>query len=104
MLTEAINVLDRPSLHARERVQEAQGYLDRFKVENAGKLHMFFLTYFEFTDGQHQHKFWTLGAINDVLTAAVQCRLLDSPHPVDLDQCKEVYLDLMRSRGPQILN
>ena len=27
---------------------------------------MFFLTYFEFSDGQHQHKFWTLGAINDV--------------------------------------
>ena len=52
-LTEAIDVLDRPSLHAREKVEQAQTYLDRFKVENAGKLHMFFLTYFEFSEGQH---------------------------------------------------
>lgn len=65
---------------------------------------MFFLTYFEFADAQHQHKFWTLGAINDVLNAAIECRLLETTHPINLAQCKTVYLDLMKNKGPQILN
>ena len=51
MLIQAIDVLDRPSMHAREKVEQAQVYLDRFKVENAANLHMFFLTYFEFAEG-----------------------------------------------------
>ena len=70
-LTEAITVLERPSQYSIEQKQQAQSYIDKFKIENASWLHMLFLTYYEFKDTQYQHKFWTLTAINDVLSAAV---------------------------------
>ena len=47
-LTAAIDVLDRPGNHAREQVREATEYINQFKLTNAFKLHMFFLSYFEF--------------------------------------------------------
>jgi len=74
-LSQAIEVLERPMLHPKEQVQQAQSYVDQFKIQNANRLHMFFLTFYEFAETQHQHKFWTLSAIIDVLNASVQCRL-----------------------------
>ena len=48
MLTQAVDVLATPNNYPREQVQQAQTYLEQFKVQNAGKLHMFFLSYYEF--------------------------------------------------------
>ena len=78
--------------------------MDKFKIDNAKQLHMFFLSYYQFSEQQQQHKFWTLNAINDVLNAAVQCRLLNSPSPVQLLKCKTIMMDLLRTKGPEVLN
>jgi len=42
-----------PMQHSREAVEQAQTFSDQFKVRNAERLHMFFLTYFEFSETQH---------------------------------------------------
>ena len=48
MLTQAIDVLERPMNHSKEQVEQAQAYAHEFKVQHAEKLHMFFLSYYEF--------------------------------------------------------
>lgn len=78
--------------------------MNSFKIENAKNIHMFFLSYYQFTEQQQQHKFWTLTAITDVLAAAVKCRLLGSTSPVNLLKCKTVMMDLLRTQGPEVLN
>ena len=65
---------------------------------------MFFLSYFEFSQNQHQHKFWTLSAIIDVLSVSLSCGLQNLPHPVNLSLCRSVLLDLLRSKGAEVLN
>ena len=65
---------------------------------------MFFLTYYEFSHTQFQQKFWTLSAIIDVLTASLRCKLEMATHPVDLAMCRSVLLDLLRSKGHEVLS
>ena len=65
---------------------------------------MFFLTYYEFGESQQQHKFWTLTAITDILSVSIKCRLEDAPIPVNIAQTKSVMMDLLRVKGPEVLN
>ena len=110
MLTHAIDVLASPQTHQAGQARQAQAYLDQFKKDNASRLHMFFVTYYEFSsmnENQQKHsfhKFWTLTAIIDVLSEAVKCRLNQGEHPVQHMLCKSVLLDLLRSEGPKILS
>ncbi len=65
---------------------------------------MFFLSYYEFTPTQSQHRFWTLTAISDVLAAALECSLRGQRHPVPLANCRAVMLDLLRAKGSEVLD
>ena len=49
-LTEAITILASPQQYTSEQKQQAQAYLVQFMEQNAARLHMFFLTYYEFSE------------------------------------------------------
>ena len=65
---------------------------------------MFFLSFYEF-DGQQQQqqKFWTLGAICDVLQEAYKGMLQKMPYPVNHTMCREVMFEMLRTKGPEVL-
>ena len=53
---------------------------------------------------QDTHRFWILGAICDVLSAAIQAKLKKNTNVIDIAKVSSVLLDLLRSQGPNILN
>ena len=81
----------------------AQTFTEQFKARHADRLHMFFLTFYEFPEQQHQHKFWTLGAICEVLQEAYKGMLQRTPSPVNPVMCREVMFEMLRTKGPQVL-
>ena len=44
-----------------------------------------------------------LGAICSILEKAIDTRLQDGATPVDVAQCSQVYIDLMRQHGAKVL-
>lgn len=59
------------------------------------------MAYFNFTDQQAQQKFWMLGAIDAVLRTAIETRLQQGETPVDVAQCSDMFVQLMRQQGQQ---
>ena len=49
------------------------------------------------------HKFWMLGAIDDVLRAAIGTRLAQEATQVDVAQCREMFMALLTQQGAQVL-
>ena len=103
-LVKAIDIMQQPAKHQADVVKQAQDYMESFKLQNAKQVHMFFVSFFNMGEDQPQHKFWILGAINDVLLASVEASFLDVASPVQFSKCRVVLTELLRNQGPKVLD